>query len=471
MTWNWKFYPLLDASDKKWFWGTSLFNLILLLIFFLVGYHFWASILFFVMWELMICLYYITKDKQHKQKTALREWTDAILFAVVAATLIRTFFFEAYTIPTASMEKTLLVNDFLFVGKCNYGARLPMTPLAIPFIHNKIPGTDLPSYSDWPQTGYHRLPALEDIKRNDIVVFNYPVEGDKMYDDFTFNENNPMDKKVNYVKRCVAVPGDTVMIQESNIYINGQIQKKFKHGQKSIDFRMKDEYLINQFVKFSQQRQENPDVRFMPFNIKALERNKIAHDDIVPTDVKVLTVMSQSFELPNKWRIFIDPERVKVLQEIADIDTIIGTVYDSAGKGDIHVYPRSHKTDWNKDFFGPMYVPKKGDKIALDEINYAIYGKVIRDYEHNTSFEMKDNKYYLDGNEITEYTFKQNYYFMVGDNRHNSSDGRMWGMVPEENIVGKALIIWFSYDKDASGFFSAIRWNRLLKIIHNIDND
>ncbi len=458
MTWHWKFYNILDRSEKKWFWGTSIFNFLLLIIFLLVGYYVFASFLFFVMWEIMICLYYITKDKSNKKKSPIREWGDAILFAVIAATLIRTFFFEAYTIPTASMEKTLLVNDFLFVGKCNYGARLPMTPLAIPFIHNKIPGTDIPSYISWPQTGYHRLPPLEDIKRNDIVVFNFPVEGDSRYDEFTMNEDNPMDKKVNYVKRCVGMPGDSLEVKESRIFINGQASPQFKHWQFSVRITLSEQayqYYGSQYVK----HYLDPHLRY-PFNLRAMQRHQIAIDDISPLDRSGLN-----------WLVFIDPSRIQELYDITAIDKVYMDTYDEPGKGDpsLHIYPRSHKLNWNKDYFGPFYIPKKGATIEMNDLNFTIYEKVIKDYEHNQSFEMKDGKIFLNGSPITSYTFKQNYYMMIGDNRHNSSDGRMWGVVPEENIVGKALIIWFSYDKDASSMFSSIRWNRLFRIIHNMN--
>jgi signal peptidase I len=459
MTWQWKFYNILDRSEKRWFWGTSLFNLLLLIIFLAVGYYVFASFLFFLMWEVMICLYYITKDKSGKKKSASKEWWDAILFAVIAATLIRTFFFEAYTIPTASMEKTLLVNDFLFVGKCNYGARLPMTPLAIPFIHNKIPGTDLPSYISWPQTGYHRLPALEDIKRNDIVVFNFPVEGDSRYDEFTMYEDNPVDKKVNYVKRCVGMPGDTIELKESRITINGQPQPQFKHWQFSVRITLSQkaiQYYGSQRVHSMYSAEPMP----FPFSLKALQKHHIAVDDIRPEDESGLN-----------WLIFIDPARVQELYDITEIDKVYLDTFEKPGVADMFmkVYPRSHKVNWNKDYFGPFYIPKKGATIQMNEMNYVMYEKVIRDYEKNKTLEWKDGKVLIEGKPVTEYTFKQNYYMMIGDNRHNSSDGRMWGVVPEENIVGKALIIWFSYDKDASNFFTGIRWKRLFTIIHNID--
>ncbi len=469
MAWNWKFYNLLDQSEKRWFWGTSMINLGLLFTFFIVGYFVAGSILFFFMWQMMICLYYITKERSNKKKSALREWLDAILFAVIAATLIRTFFFEAYTIPTGSMEKTLLVNDFLFVGKCNYGARLPMTPLAIPFIHNKIPGTDWPSYTEWPQIGYHRLPALETIKRHDIVVFNFPVEGDSRYDDFTVTEKNPLDKKVNYVKRCVGMPGDTLLLKESKIFINGEAQREYKKMQFSVDIWVSEQannrYISQTIIKPT--RDGALDVVY-PFSLKQLLKHNIAIDDIEPTG---LQRNARGAIISRSWNVKIDPNRYKELYDLTEIDSLSLGVYEKPGVGgnSMSIYPRSHKIEWNRDYFGPLYIPKAGATMSMNDENFAIYEKVIRDYEHHKTFEVKEGKFFLDGAEIKEYTFKQNYYMMIGDNRHNSSDGRMWGMVPEENVVGKALIIWFSYDKDNPSFFGKIRWNRLFKIIHNID--
>lgn len=459
MAWNWNFYKFLDQSEKRWFWGTTIFNLLLLLIFFVVGYFVAGSLLFWLMWQIMICLYYITKDKSGKKKTGMREWSDAIIFAVIAATLIRTFFFEAYTIPTGSMEKTLLVNDFLFVGKCNYGARLPMTPLAIPFIHNKIPGTDMPSYIDWPHAGYHRLSALEIIKRNDIVVFNFPVEGDKRYDDFTFNEDNPIDKKVNYVKRCVGMPGDTLTLKKGKIFVNGEAQKEFKNWQFSVDITV-TQNAIRSYGRLVQ-TMYSPEPIMFPFSLKALLKHNIAIDDLRPNP--------DSF--PYKWTVIIDPKRLQEIYDITEVASVNLEVFDNPDSTDgrMSIYPRSHKIRWNKDYFGPLYIPKSGATIPMTEENFAIYEKVIRDYEHHKTFTMHDGKYFLDEKEITDYTFTQNYYLMIGDNRHNSSDGRMWGMVAEENIVGKALIIWFSYDKDNPSFFGKIRWNRLFNIIHNMD--
>ncbi len=459
MAWNLNFYKLLDKSEKRWFWGTTIFNFLLLVIFLAVGYFFAGSILFWFMWQVMICLYYITKDKSDKKKTGAREWTDAILFAVIAATLIRTFFFEAYTIPTGSMEKTLLVNDFLFVGKCNYGARLPMTPLAIPFIHNKIPGTEIPSYINWLHAGYHRLPALENIKRNDIVVFNFPVEGDRRYDDFTFNEDNPMDKKVNYVKRCVGMPGDTLALKQGRIFVNGEAQKEFKHWQFSVDITL-TEKAVKMYGRPVKTMYSDEPILF-PFSLKALLKHNIAIDDLRPNP--------DSF--PYKWTVIIDPKRLNEIYDITEVASVNLEVYDKPDSNDgrMSIYPRSHKINWNKDYFGPLYIPKAGATIPMNEENFAIYEKVIRDYEYHQTFIIKDGKYILDGNEINEYTFKQNYYLMIGDNRHNSSDGRMWGMVPEENVVGKALIIWFSFDKDNPNYLGKIRWNRLFSIIHNMD--
>ena len=450
MSWHWNFYKILDSSEKKYFWGSTILNVIIFLIFILIaGYHFFASLLFMLMWQVLICLYYITKDRSTKKKGFIREWFDAIIFAVIAATLIRTFFVEAYTIPTSSMEKTLLIDDYLFVGKCNYGARLPITPLSVPFVHNQFMGGK--SYAEWLQLPYMRLPALTEIKRNDIVVFNYPVEGDQLLDDFSKGVERPIDKKENYIKRCVGIPGDSLKVDYSKVFINGVAQPEFQNWQ----FSYKVTIDSGSYESFNG----------MAFSIRELLKLNINPDEVV----RFVENDNPASNNPYVWRIQLHPSVAEKLKNVSNVISVEPS-FKSKGVFDHYemTYPRKVSYGWNRDFFGSIYIPKKGDKIKLDSSTYFIYEKCIRDYESNPSLEWKDGKALINNQPISEYNFTQNYYFMMGDNRHNSADSRYWGFVPEQNIVGKGLMIWFSWDKWADKWYKKVRWNRLFNIIHNM---
>ncbi|WP_299700927.1 signal peptidase I [uncultured Pontibacter sp.] len=349
-----------------------------------------------------------------KKKSFAREWGDAILFAVIAASLIRWATFEAYTIPTPSMEKSLLVGDFLFVSKLHYGPRTPITPLQVPLTHQTIWGTNIPSYSDAIQLQSYRLPGFSEVQRNDVVVFNYPPE-----------EHHPADLRTNYIKRCIGIAGDSLEIREMQVYINGKPAENPGKMQYKY-FLSTDQRLAEKFF---------------------LER------DI--TDV---------IQWQGGYIIDTSPEKV---QELAKLDFIKEAMLlkDEAGKGDAEVFPHvPSKYEWNKDNFGPLYIPKEGATVAITPETLPFYEKVILGYERNENAEVRDGKLYMDGAEATSYTFKQDYYFMMGDNRHNSLDSRYWGFVPADHIVGKAVMIWMSTDP-YGGFLDKIRWNRLFKSI------
>lgn len=352
------------------------------------------------------------------------EWADALWFATLAATVIRSYFIEAYTIPTSSMEKSLLVGDFLFVSKASYGTRLPITPLAFPFAHNTLPLTDsTKSYLEWMQMPFKRLPALTQIKNNDVVVFNYPYENGR-----------PTDKKDNYIKRCLAISGDTIQVIGGQVFVNSKAAEN--------QVNMQTRYMVKLDEKANWNEKKFQDL-MKKFNLTEGEQ---LHGNL-----------DFAFPLTYEGKLNLEKE-----PGIVSVDSLT----DGKEIAQSYIFPQSPLHPWNTDFFGPLYVPKAGDMIALDSISFPLYQHAIRVYENNPSLESKNGKYYIDGNEIQNYQFKYNYYFMMGDNRHNSADSRFWGFVPETHIVGKAFFVWMSWDKNGSNIFEKIRWKRIFNLIH-----
>ena len=353
------------------------------------------------------------KDPNAPKKGFFKEWFDAILFAVIAATFIRWLLIEAYTIPTPSMEKSLLVGDFLFVSKFHYGPRTPKTPLQVPLTHQKIWGTDIPSFSDAIQLPSFRLPGFTHIKNNDVVVFNWPAE-----------EGYPADLKTNYIKRCVAIGGDSIQIKDTQVYING----------KPADNPDKIQY---QYVLITSEN----------LNDRIFRANDI-------TDY---------FRVPVGYVVHTSPATAEKLKGMPFIKQVIMDKRQN-GEPDPQIFPNNSKFNWNADFFGPLWVPKKGATITLSPENLTIYESTILRYEGLENAKVENGKLVIDGKVADTYTFTQNYYFMMGDNRHNSLDSRFWGFVPEDHVVGKALLIWMSLDKDGN-LLTKVRWNRLLNFI------
>lgn len=352
------------------------------------------------------------------------EWGDALWFATLAATVIRSYFIEAYTIPTSSMEKSLLVGDFLFVSKFHYGTRLPVTPLAFPFSHNTLPLTDsTPSYLRFMKMPYKRLPALTTIHNNDVVVFNYP-----------FEDGRPFDKKENYIKRCLGIPGDSLAVRNGQVFIHNTPAENPK--------KMQFKY----YVKFNEDG----------YWSEKTFQNLLTKYDISEGENLPHGNLTFAFPLTYANKLSLEKE-----QGIAKIDSL----FSRNGEYQDYLFPHNPAYSWSVDFYGPIYVPKAGSVVKLDSLQFSLYERVIRVYEDHPDFQMKNGKFILDGKEITEYTFRYNYYFMMGDNRHNSADSRFWGFVPETNIVGKALFVWMSWDKNAK-YFKKVRWNRLFRGIH-----
>lgn len=364
-------------------------------------------------------------DTPKKKKSAAREWTDAIIFAVVAATLIRTLFIEAYTIPTESMERSLLVGDFLFVSKVNYGARTPMTPIAFPFAHHTMPIIGTKAYWDGVKLPYYRLPGLSEVKKGDVVVFNYPMEADSPY-------YRPVDKRENYIKRCQGAPGDTLSIVNAQVYVNGKPNPNPPEGQ------------INYEVQ-TNGTEVNP---------KLLDELHITLSDYTPYP----TMTKASAEALKGYA-----NITKVQPHITPKDSVEygGEVFPNSAQYITHNQPFNK---WNQDNYGPIIIPKKGWTVKLDSLTLPFYRRAITVYEGN-KLEVKGTDVYINGQKANSYTFKMNYYWMMGDNRHNSLDSRFWGFVPEDHIVGKALFVWMSWDSNGT-FLNKIRWKRLFMGIH-----
>lgn len=397
-------------------------------------------------------------SQREKRNTAL-EWADALIFAIVAATIIRTFIVEAYTIPTSSMESTLMVGDYLFVSKVHYGPRVPNTPLSFPLVHNTMPITGGKSYSEALSLDYLRLPGFEEVERNDMVVFNYPMESDR-----------PVDKRENYIKRCVGLPGDVLQVKGFDLWINGEEAFKPKHMQGSYMVTYQNlpkniSDMINDFSPQDGAGRHHCEVA----DYAAIYEQYPQVKQLVDLDINICDISGFGHSGVDIYRLEVNnPEQMngfKALPFVKEVQQLIedsATVYPAMFPGDPKNFP------YNQDNFGPVQIPYAGLTVKLTAENLKMYQRIIMEYEGNT-IEVKGGKLQINGVETSEYTFKMNYYFMMGDNRHNSEDSRFWGFVPEDHIVGKAWFIWMSIDKYQTGA-KAIRWDRIFTFAHNIDD-
>lgn len=392
-------------------------------------------------------------------------WVDDILFALVAVYFINLFVFQNYQIPTSSLEKSLLVGDYLFVSKLSYGPRVPNTPLSFPLVQNTFPIFNTKSYLDWPQWDYKRVKGVGEVKRNDIVVFNFPA-GDTVavnqpnpdyytwvemvgrerlwLDKATYGEivYRPVDKRDNYVKRCVGMPGDSLQIIDNQLYINGQAMKNPKHMQ------------LNYFVESTSLLTED--------QFRLLDVSKDDYRNSLQTNAGLLEHLGF---VPNESGTFNYIYQVPLTEKTLAVAKRISTVKRVIVQPDIYssyTYPLDYETGWTPDNYGPIWIPSKGASIELNVLNLALYGRCIRNYEGNT-LEVKGGQVYINGKAEKTFTFAYDYYWMMGDNRHNSADSRSWGFVPEDHVIGKPLLIWLSLDKDRSLFDGGIRWNRMFR--------
>ena len=384
--------------------------------------------------------------QRSKTYRTVYEWVNAIIFATVVATLVHLFIFQMYVIPTSSMERTLLIGDYLYVSKVAYGPQMPNTPLSFPFVHHTMPFSQTKkSFSEAIKWPYHRLKGLKPIRRNDVVVFNFPAgdtvllenqnvtyydtlrsfeesfgkeEGRKRLNEKYTVISRPVDKRENYIKRCVGLPGDSLEVRNGKVWVNGEPQEAIPGLQ------------YNSVVQTS-----------APFTQYAIDNLGIREYSGYGSGY----YMNLTDELA---------EKVRGLSNVISVNRYIYTPNDE-------VFPQWGAPRWSQDNYGPIWIPKKGDTVQLTAKNLPLFRRIIEAYEGHT-LEERDGRIVIDGKEATEYTFAMNYYWMMGDNRHNSADSRFWGFVPEDHIVGKASFVWLSLDAEKS-FPANIRWERLFR--------
>lgn len=423
---------------------------------------------------------YVT-DRSMVAKTWVGDWINALLFAIIAATLVHNYFIQPYIIPTGSLEKTLLIGDFLFVSKFHYGARTPMTAVAFPMVHDTLPIAKVRSYLNYPQLPYFRLPGFQKVARNEIVVFSWPADTVRRFFVKEKGVRKPIDKKSNYVKRCVGLPGDTLEIINGFVHINGK--------QNVLPDRAKTQY-----THYAYNAKGVSSRKLAALNIKDFQRKyrienitQATYDAISPyilgrltNDIDNFIVLTPSAGLPpklvGKLRLRVKEileakkELTLTLQEAEHLrkenylDSLVRRV-TTQKTPNTSFFPNALPYDWNEDTFGPIALPKRGTTVELNEKNLPLYKKIIREYEGNT-LEKKGNEISINGKATNQYTFQQDYYWMMGDNRHRSEDSRYWGFVPENHIVGKPVLIWFSIEGINDGIRNwRIRWDRLMTTV------
>jgi len=413
---------------------------------------------------------FIPADKRpSERRSKFREWVDSAVYAIVAVTILKSYFLEAYKIPTSSMEETMLIGDFLFVNKTAYGIRIPMTPLTIPFTHSMIT-FPIRSFLEWPAIPYTRLPFMREVKNGDIFVFNFP-EGDTiLLDPFLYShsyydqarkiaqqyrendiaaglqpredevyfslglkeirrrfklDSRPVDKRENYIKRCVAVAGDLLEIRDGRLIINGQFVDEPEGVQRT--YQVKTQGVIDR---------------------KQLRRWGITREDMEDKNPHGVNYNNFIVNLTHAQL-----EKLRNMPGIVSVDPVQNPSMP------LVIFPHSSRYNWTLDNFGPLKIPKKGDVVKLTRDSLCFYERIIRHYEGN-ELDVKDGKIYINGEESQTYTIKMNYYWAMGDNRHGSLDSRFWGFVPENHLVGKAAFTFFSLGE---GGLKGIRWNRIFK--------
>jgi signal peptidase I len=420
-------------------------------------------------------------ERSVKPRSELGEWVSSIAFAIIAATLVHTYFMQPFTIPTSSLEKSLLVGDYLFVSKFHYGARVPSTVIAAPMVHDSLPFTGTASYLKRPQLPYTRLPGLQKVKNNDIVCFNWPADSlATMWGDtsgkFTYK---PVDKKTNYVKRSVGIAGDSLEMRNGYFYINGKknVLPYRAKLQFYYTFECKEPIDQSSYPKFLLDKERTGVYKILSeywTNDKVQEAIKLNSNltkigsDSLYTEVAggVNPQFAQRLKMinvNNKININLTQEEVERLEKYPLTVSVkkINHAPDNA------IFPHVEKLKWSQDNFGPIYVPKKGVTVKLDTESLPFYKQIIKNYEYN-DLVINGDDIFINGEKADSYTFKQDYFYLIGDNRHNSLDARYWGYVPFDHVLGKPVMIWFSWDANAPSFtakLKSIRWDRMFTTV------
>ena len=421
-------------------------------------------------------------DRSLKPRSELGEWISSIAFAIIAATLVHTYFMQPFTIPTSSLEKSLLVGDYLFVSKFHYGARVPSTVIAAPMVHDSLPFTGTASYLKKPQLPYTRLPGLQKIKNNDIVCFNWPADTlATMWGDtsgkFTYK---PIDKKTNYVKRCVGIAGDSLEMKNGYFYINGKKNALPERAKLQFYYTYEAKKPISQstYPKFLIGKQRTGVYRILSeyWNNekvqKAIKKNgnlsKIGADSLYTEVVGGINSnfarKLKMFSVDNKININLTEEEAARLEEYPLAVSVKKVNHDI----DNAIFPHVESLGWSQDNFGPIYIPKAGATVKIDLETLPFYKQIIENYENN-DLQVVGENIYINGVKAASYTFKQDYFYLIGDNRHSSLDGRYWGYVPFDHVLGKPVLVWFSWDPNAPNIgakLKSIRWDRMFTTVH-----
>ena len=421
------------------------------------------------------------KDRDLNSKTWFGEWISAVLFAIIAATLVHNYFIQPYIIPTGSLEKTLLIGDFLFVSKFHYGARTPTSAVSFPMVHDTIPIIKKRSYLKKPQLPYFRLPGFQDVKRNDIVVFSWPADTVRKFFVREKGVQKPIDKKSNYVKRCVGIPGDSLEIVNGFVHINGEksilperAKTQYTHygynskgvsSRKLLNAGYKDFTRKYRIKNITQDRYN----ALQPYILGRLSDDTNNFIVITPSagiPPKILGDLRLSAKelLDAKKDLTLTIAEAKEILNTGIVDSIVRKVTITK-RANTNFFPNVIPYNWNEDNFGPIFVPKAGMTVEINEITLPLYKKIIREYEKN-ELTKEGSSIFINGKETTNYTFQQDYYWMMGDNRHRSEDSRYWGYVPENHVVGKPVLVWFSIDGINDGIKNwRIRWDRIMTTV------
>jgi signal peptidase I len=430
---------------------------------------------------------YLTDSKYNanrslKPRSELGEWISSITFAIIAATLVHTYFMQPFTIPTSSLEKSLLVGDYLFVSKFHYGARVPSTVIAAPMVHDSLPFTGTASYLKNPQLPYTRLPGLQKIKNNDIVCFNWPADTlATMWGDtsgkFTYK---PVDKKTNYVKRSVGIAGDSLEMINGYFYINGKKNVLPDRAKLQFYYTYESKKPISQstYPKFLIDKE-----RTGVYKILSEYWNNSKVQDAIKKNGNLAKIGSDSLytevaggintDLARKLKMVSVENKININLTEEEVNRLMKYPYTVSLKkvnhgADNAIFPHIEKLGWSQDNFGPIYIPKAGSSVELTSESLPFYEQIIRNYENNDLQVIGEN-IFINGKKVDSYTFKQDYFYLIGDNRHNSLDARYWGYVPFDHVLGKPVMIWFSWDANAASFgakLKSIRWNRLFTTVH-----